>query len=146
VLNRDRCIDSALVRRVLPLTILPIVLLAAGCGSGQAVKPLPDTVVGTVPTQATAAIAAIYKHGDPVAGKQVFASAGCGGCHTLKDAGTSGTVGPNLDQAQPPLSKVVTQVINGGGAMPPFKGTLSAKQIADVAAYVVKATGGNPNG
>jgi mono/diheme cytochrome c family protein len=30
--------------------------------------------------------------------------------------------------------------------MPPFKGTLSAKQIADVAAYVVKATGGNPNG
>ena len=28
-------------------------------------------------------------------GKKVFTSAGCGGCHTLKDAGTSGNVGPN---------------------------------------------------
>jgi cytochrome c6 len=146
VLNRGRCIDSALVRRLLPLTILPLVLLAAGCGKGEAVKPLPSTVVGAVPTQATASVPAVYKHGDAAAGKQVFASAGCGGCHTLKDAGTNGTVGPNLDQAQPALSKVVTQVLNGGGGMPPFKGNLSDKQIADVAAYVVKATGGNPNG
>jgi mono/diheme cytochrome c family protein len=146
VLNRGRCIDSALVRRLLPLTLFALALIAAGCGAGEAVKPLPSTVVGTVPKAQTVAIAAVYKHGDPVAGKQVFASAGCGGCHTLKDAGSTGTVGPNLDQLQPPLSKVVPQVINGGGAMPPFKGTLSKKQIADVAAYVVKATGGNPNG
>ena len=47
---------------------------------------------------------------------------------------------------KPPLSKVVPQVINGGGAMPAFKGTLTPKQIADVSAYVVKATGGNPSG
>jgi cytochrome c6 len=134
------------VRRVLPLTILPLVLLVAGCGQGEAVKPLPSTIVGTVATQATASIPAVYKNGDPVAGKQVFASASCGGCHTLKDAGSTGTVGPNLDQLKPPLSRVVPQVINGGAAMPPFKGTLSEKQIADVAAYVVKATGGNPNG
>ena len=37
-------------------------------------------------------------------------------------------------------------MINGGGAMPAFKGTLTPKQIADVSAYVVKATGGNPSG
>ncbi len=30
--------------------------------------------------------------------------------------------------------------------MPSFKGQLSTKQIADVTAYVVKTTGGNPNG
>ena len=30
--------------------------------------------------------------------------------------------------------------------MPNFTGTLTKKQIADVAAYVVKASGGNPNG
>ena len=47
---------------------------------------------------------------------------------------------------KPPLAKVIVQVINGGATMPAFKGTLSVKQIADVSAYVVKATGGNPNG
>jgi cytochrome c oxidase subunit 2 len=35
---------------------------------------------------------------DVSAGKQVFASNGCASCHTLSDAGASGTVGPNLDK------------------------------------------------
>jgi cytochrome c oxidase subunit II len=40
------------------------------------------------------------------AGKALFAgSAGCATCHTLKDAGASGTVGPNLDKVVPTLSK-----------------------------------------
>src|SRR5438105_11176387 len=56
------------------------------------------------------------------AGKQVFASAGCGNCHTLKDAGSKGNVGPNLDQLKPAKARVVKQVTNGGAAMPPFKG------------------------
>ena len=34
------------------------------------------------------------------------------------------------------------RVTMGAGAMPSFKGQLATKQIADVAAYVVKATGG----
>ena len=86
--------------------------------------------------------------GPAVNGKSVFASAGCGGCHTLKDAGATGTVGPNLDTVQPPpsLSLAVDRVTNGKNAMPSFKGQLTTKQIADVTAYVVKATGGNPNG
>jgi cytochrome c553 len=80
--------------------------------------------------------------GDPTAGKQVFLSvAACGGCHTLSDAGSSGNVGPNLDDVKPTYDKVVTQVTNGGGAMPPFKDTLSAQQIADVAAYVSTVAG-----
>ena len=37
--------------------------------------------------------------GDAAAGETVFASAGCGACHTLSAAGSSGTVGPNLDDA-----------------------------------------------
>ena len=90
----------------------------------------------------------MYKNGDPVAGKQVFETAGCKGCHTLKDAGATGTVGPNLDTVQPPpsLSLAVDRVTNGKNAMPSFKGQLTTKQIADVTAYVVKTTGGNPNG
>jgi mono/diheme cytochrome c family protein len=78
---------------------------------------------------------------DVVAGKEVFESAGCVGCHTLADAGATGTVGPNLDEAKPPASLVVTRVTNGMGAMPPFKGQLSEKQIQDVAAYVSSVAG-----
>ena len=36
--------------------------------------------------------------GSQGAGKQLFVKA-CGGCHTLADAGTAGTIGPNLDDA-----------------------------------------------
>jgi mono/diheme cytochrome c family protein len=80
--------------------------------------------------------------GDPVAGAEVFASAGCGSCHTLAEAGTSGTVGPNLDDSQPPHELVVDRVTNGQGVMPPFAGQLSDAEIQDVAAYVVQATSG----
>jgi len=74
-------------------------------------------------------------------GKQVFASAGCGGCHTLKDAGASGTVGPNLDQLKPAEATVAHQVENGGGVMPAFKGKLTPAQIQAVAAYVSSVAG-----
>ena len=80
--------------------------------------------------------------GDAAAGKAVFASAGCGGCHTLKAAGSSGNVGPNLDDAKPSADKVVERVTNGQGVMPSFKDQLSEQQIQDVAAYVVQATKG----
>ena len=72
----------------------------------------------------------------------VAALAGCGGCHTLAAAGTSGTVGPNLDQLKPDYRAVTAQVTNGGAQMPAFKSKLSAQQIADVAAFVVDSTGG----
>jgi mono/diheme cytochrome c family protein len=79
--------------------------------------------------------------GDATAGKAVFNTAGCSGCHTLKDAGASGNVGPNLDDLKPDAARVQKQVIHGGGAMPAFKGQLSDKQIADVSAYVAKVAG-----
>ena len=80
--------------------------------------------------------------GDAAAGEAVFASAGCGGCHTLKAAGSSGNVGPNLDEAKPSEDKVVERVTNGQGVMPSFKDQLSSKQIQDVAAYVSQSTRG----
>ena len=78
--------------------------------------------------------------GDAAAGKAVFASAGCGGCHALKAAGSTGNVGPDLDMLKPSYDAVVHQVEVGGGPMPAFKGTLSEQQIQDVAAYVVAST------
>ena len=80
------------------------------------------------------------KGGTQVDGKQVF-TANCGGCHTLADAGTSGQVGPNLDDVQPEKAAAQQQVENGGGGMPAFKGQLSDAQIDAVAKYVADAAG-----
>jgi cbb3-type cytochrome c oxidase subunit III len=74
-------------------------------------------------------------------GKQIFSSAGCTGCHTLADAGSTGNVGPNLDDAKPPKALVVDRVTNGMGAMPSFKGQLSEAEIQAVADYVSSAAG-----
>jgi cbb3-type cytochrome c oxidase subunit III len=78
--------------------------------------------------------------GQAADGKSIFTT-NCAGCHTLADAGTTGTVGPNLDQAQPPKELVVDRVTNGAGVMPPFKGTLSDGQIQAVADYVSSVAG-----
>ena len=74
-------------------------------------------------------------------GKAVFAKAGCGGCHTLKAAGSSGNVGPDLDQLKPSEPTVEHQVEVGGGAMPAFKGRLSDAEIKAVAEFVAKNAG-----
>jgi cytochrome c6 len=75
-------------------------------------------------------------------GAEVFTS-NCGSCHTLKAAGTSGEVGPNLDELEPDLATVEHQVVNGGGGMPAFgkEGTLNAKEIKAVATYVSSVAG-----
>jgi cytochrome c6 len=80
--------------------------------------------------------------GDAVAGKAVFlSSAGCTGCHTLADAGASGSVGPNLDATKPSYDKAVERVTNGTTVMPSFQGQLTEQQIQDVAAYVSSVAG-----
>ena len=73
-------------------------------------------------------------------GKAIFEKAGCSGCHTLKDAGATGNVGPNLDQLKPSEAAAEKQVTNGGGAMPAFKGQLTPAEIKAVAKYVSSVT------
>ena len=68
-------------------------------------------------------------------------AAGCGGCHTFEAAGSSGTVGPNLDEIDDDEADVAEQVREGGDGMPAFEGRLSDKEIADVTAFVVHARG-----
>ena len=111
-------------------------------GAPPPAPPPPPPATTAAPPAPPAATGAAPAAGDPAAGKQVFATAGCTSCHTLADAGASGTVGPNLDDAKPPLERVIDRVTNGKGVMPPFKGQLTDKQIQDVAAYVVQATSG----
>ena len=130
------------------LSLFALVLLVAGCGGGKTVGAVPDTVVGTVATAPSpdASLPALKLKGDATAGKAVFTgSAGCAGCHTLKDAGATGAVGPNLDDKKPPFELVVTRVSLGKGVMPAFStakgGALSDQQIADVAQYVSTVAG-----
>jgi len=101
------------------------------------------TATETTGTETTTTEPTTPAQGDPVAGKEVFlGTSGCAGCHTLADAGSTGTIGPNLDGLKPSHDAVVAQVTNGGGGMPAFGDSLSEEQIQDVAAYVSSATQG----
>ena len=72
--------------------------------------------------------------GNAAAGAQVF-DENCSGCHGADGRGGNG--GPDLSGADN-LQDVIAQVTNGGGGMPPFRGTLTDQQIRDVAAFVTK--------
>jgi cbb3-type cytochrome c oxidase subunit III len=69
-------------------------------------------------------------------GKSIFASQGCGSCHTLAAAGSNGTIGPNLDESKPSVELAVERVTNGKGQMPSFRDQLSEAQIRAVAEFV----------
>ena len=132
-------------RFFLAIAVIPLALGLAGCGattgpkSPTITRPYPNTVEGTTPSTTTTKSGG--GQGDAAAGKVVFMAQPCASCHTLKDAGATGTVGPNLDDAKPPYALVVARVTNGMGVMPAFKGQLTAKQIQDVAAYVSSVAG-----
>src|SRR5512132_1066414 len=100
----------------LSLLLAALALVAAGCG-GEEVSATPETVVGSLPEETTAAgnadLPALDLKGDAAAGKDVFSSAGCTACHTLTAANATGTVGPNLDDAKPSYELVVQRVTLG---------------------------------
>jgi mono/diheme cytochrome c family protein len=125
---------------VLVLAALALVV-AAGCGGGEETSPAPETVEGTVPAETGGGEdgGGGGGEGDAAAGADVYSSAGCGSCHVLADAGSTGTVGPNLDESSIDFQGAVEQIRAGGGGMPPFEGQLSDQEIADVAAYVTQS-------
>lgn len=110
---------------------------AATSAAAPATTEAPAASTAAATTEAATTEAA---GGDAAAGKAVF-TANCSGCHTLADAAATGAVGPNLDDLKADEATVKTQVENGGGAMPAFKGTLSDAEIASVAAYVASVAG-----
>jgi len=113
--------------------------VAAGCGGGDETSPEPETVEGTVPAETGGGDDGGGGEGDAAAGADVYSSAGCGSCHVLADAGSTGTIGPNLDESSLDFDVAVEQIRTGGGGMPAFEGQLSDQEIADVAAYVTQS-------
>src|SRR5262249_8444612 len=146
---------------LLVVVVAALGLAAAGCGGEESQTASPETVQGQVTTTETQTTSestttetttgtttttetggATPPQGDPVAGKAIFTGAcGCTGCHPLADAGSTGTVGPNLDDAKPSFDLAYDRVTNGQGGMPSFKTTLTDQQRADVAAYVSSVAG-----
>lgn len=137
------------MRRIALAGLALFAFVAAGCGSQGVVEPTAQTVVGSLPQAAPVA------KGDPAAGKKLFAANGCGGCHTFKPAGSSGKVGPDLDNLaadaqkanRGSLAQYVAESIKNPnayivpgfqpGVMPAFS-SLSDKQIADLVAFLTQ--------
>ena len=78
--------------------------------------------------------------GPAISGESLFASSGCGGCHTMEAAGAGGSVGANLDEVAPDAARVTEVVTNGIGTMPAFSAQLDADEIAALAEYVEQST------
>jgi mono/diheme cytochrome c family protein len=90
----------------------------------------------------------------PVFAPPQFFATNCGGCHTLAQAGTTGTTGPNLDEALKNMSaQQISQSITDPNAtitpgypanvMPQnFEQTLTPPQLQQLVAYLQQAVGG----
>jgi cytochrome c6 len=122
-----RAVDMGLAVVCVAAAVLVLVLLFAG----PSVIGAKKKTVYSAPGGATRT----------AAGAQLYSSSGCGGCHTLKAAGSSGAVGPNLDQVKPSASAVAAIVRSGGGPMPAFADKLSDAQISALASYVASVAG-----
>jgi cytochrome c551/c552 len=119
--------------RLRPVILATAALALAGCGGERTVSPLPEKVQGTVPKQTAPATTSTATSTTPSgggqtttsksgggasAGKAIFASNGCGACHTYKPAGSKASIGPDLDklatyakQAKKPLPEFTRESI-----------------------------------
>lgn len=79
-------------------------------------------------------------------GKTLFVSGAapaCAVCHTLKDSGSAGTIGPDLDELKPDAARIKKVLQEGMGVMPSFADSLDEAAMDAIAAYVAHATGGD---
>jgi mono/diheme cytochrome c family protein len=88
-------------------------------------------------------------------GEQIYTAAGCGACHTFGKAGSSGNIGPNLDELAGQAGKLTDlsaedytkqSILNPDaftvqgfqkGVMPSFEGRLDEKQVQELVKYLL---------
>jgi mono/diheme cytochrome c family protein len=97
-------------------------LLAAGCGGGKSEQ---------ITTSGGSA---------PVSAAETLFVEKCGTCHTLDEAGTTGTYGVDLDELKPSSAAVLQAVEDGPGTMPPD--IVTGDEAQAVADYVARVAGG----
>lgn len=105
-----------------------------------AAAPAPAAPPATAPSAAPAPVTAPATTAatDPAAGRALFNDWSCGACHTLADAGASGSIGPSLDRnTRLTQDYTVATITDGRGAMPAFGGQMTDAEITTIAAYIV---------
>jgi cytochrome c551/c552 len=160
---------AALLGTVAGIAVMVVVIVAAGGStdnsSSVGLNPTVSTAALSTPASSTPASTpgggssgggSSGATGDATAGKAVFASNGCGSCHTLSAAGATGTIGPDLDKEvsidatkdKMPIGAFIQQSITdptaytatGGPWSTPmpttFGSSLSSSQIADLVALI----------
>lgn len=117
--------------RLLTAFALASAVAAAACGGGGGEGGGLNT--GTAPEI----------RGDPIAGHDAFilgTDPACGDCHTLAEAGTTGTAGPNLDEVKPTFEEVVDAIKTKHPDIPAYA-DLTSFFIENIAAYVSRNAG-----
>ena len=128
--------------------VFAVVLLATSGGSGgdargagaqaPAPAPAPAAATGSAPTTTGRAAAA---------GRLVFAEMGCGSCHRLAAAGSSGPIGPSLDDALPRHTRasLLAKIRDPGTGSPmpgDFARRMSPAQLQALVAFLLAARAG----
>ena len=114
-------------------------LAALGAAIAFAAMNGPSVAQDVNPATTAAAVASVDA-AKMAKGKDVFANYGCGGCHSLADAGVTGHVGPAFDgDANLSEAFVADRVTNGQGPMPAFGGQMQPEEVAAIAYYVTHA-------
>ena len=75
-------------------------------------------------------------------GEQVFVDTGCGSCHILAAAKSTGTTGPKLDGRRYRAAAARRWVLKGGKGMPAYADQLTPAQVRDLTAFLVASTRG----
>jgi cytochrome c6 len=134
------------VKAAAVIVLAGVALLATACGGSKSAATTTvetsltaTTSTTTAGTPAAPAAKPEKLAGNPIAGKKVWVASKCGGCHTLKAAGSTGTIGMDFDYLKPTQSEVAGAVTAGGDIMPAYP-NLSVKQVNDLAAFVYKST------
>jgi mono/diheme cytochrome c family protein len=138
------------MRRAVLALLLALPLVAAGCGGEGVVSPTAKAVEGTLPQQTSK-----LPNGNAAAGRQLFLSNGCAGCHTYAPAKSNAKVGPDLGKLaqyakqadEGPLDQFVeTSIVNPSSyvedgyqdVMPKSYGNLPQQQLADLVAFLTQ--------
>jgi len=133
---------------------------ATTTSTGTTSTATTSTAATSTASTTSAATTTSASGGNAAAGQSVFASNGCGSCHTFQPAGATGTIGPDLDKApaadakadgnmalaafiKESIVKPDAYIAKGfkKGVMPTTFGTsLSKKQLNDLVAFILSGT------
>lgn len=137
--------------------VIAVIAFAAGFVVGNfGESPKTETEAGAGMTGGEP-MQGMQEAGGGTPGAMLFTGAGCGGCHTLAAAGTSGVVGPNLDEFLAPddTTEGVEEMIVDPNAelaegylakvMPQnYSQTLSKAEVQQLTEYLVATTPAKP--